>query len=123
MRGDVAHMEGVAALPRRNGELVFDEPWESRAFGLAVTASEAGAYEWEEFRQGLIAEVASWEAHHGRGHVEGGDWRYYQRWLASLERLVVEKGLVSRDELVRRMGELEQGDDHDHHRHDHGGGS
>ena len=62
MRPEVAHMEGVAALPRRNGELVFDEPWESRAFGLAVTASEAGAYEWEEFRQGLIAEVASWEA-------------------------------------------------------------
>ncbi len=67
--------------------------------------------------------MASWEAHHGRDHVEGGDWRYYQRWLASLERLVVEKGLVSRDEAVRRMGELEHEDDHDHHHHDQGGGS
>src|SRR2546425_1086769 len=64
MRGDVAEMEGISALPRRNGELVFTDPWESRAFGIAVTASEAGAYDWEEFRQGLIAEIAVWEAEH-----------------------------------------------------------
>jgi nitrile hydratase accessory protein len=121
MRRDIAYMKGVTALPRTNGELVFDEPWESRAFGLAVTASEAGAYDWEEFRQGLIAEVAAWEAEHGRDHVEGGDWRYYARWLASLERLLAEKGLVSQDELACRMSELEREDDHDHH-HDLGGG-
>lgn len=120
MRSDVAQMQGAAALPRRNGELVFDEPWESRAFGLAITASEAGAYEWEEFRQGLITEVAAWEAEHGDDHVEGGDWRYYGRWLASLERLLAERGLVSQDELVGRMSKLEHEDDHDHH--DHAGG-
>jgi nitrile hydratase accessory protein len=118
MRRDVADMQGVAALPRRNGELVFDEPWESRAFGLAITASEAGAYGWEEFRQGLIAEIGTWEAEHGRDHVEGGDWRYYGRWLASLEHLLDAKGLISRDELAQRMAELEHDHDHDH---DHGG--
>jgi nitrile hydratase accessory protein len=120
MRRDVADMPGTTALPRRNGELVFHEPWESRAFGLAVTASEAGAYEWEEFRQGLIAEIGAWEAEHGRDHDEGGDWRYYERWLASFERLLAEKGLVSADELGRRMDELEHEDDH-RHDHDHGG--
>ena len=122
MRSDVAQMHGAVALPRRNGELVFDEPWESRVFGLAVTVSEAGAYEWEEFRQGLIAEIAAWEAEHGHDHADGGDWRYYGRWLASLERLLGERGLVSQDELVRRVHELEHEDDH-HHDHAHGGGS
>ena len=35
-------IEGPAAPPRSNGELVFAEPWESRAFGMAVTLYEAG---------------------------------------------------------------------------------
>ncbi|HET9317868.1 MAG TPA: cobalt chelatase, partial [Vicinamibacteria bacterium] len=49
----VAVMEGHAALPRKNGELVFDEPWQGRAFGMAVALHEGGAYDWEEFRQEL----------------------------------------------------------------------
>jgi nitrile hydratase accessory protein len=118
MRREVADMQGVTELPRRNGELVFHEPWESRAFGLAVTASEAGAYEWGEFRQGLIAEIGSWESEHGRDHVEGDEWRYYARWLASLERLLAAKGILAKEELLQRMAELEHEDDHGHDHHD-----
>ncbi len=118
MKREVAYMEGATALPRKNGELVFEEPWESRAFGLAVTASEAGAYGWEEFRQGLIAEIAAWEGEHGRDHREGEGWRYYARWLATLEQLLVEKGLVSSDELAARIAELAREDDHDHLAHE-----
>jgi nitrile hydratase accessory protein len=121
MRREVADMQGVISLPRRNGELVFAEPWESRIFGLAISASEAGAYEWGEFRQRLIAEIGSWEAEHGRDHLEGGDWRYYGRWLASVERLLADKGLVSQEELARRMGELEREDDHRHDQQDREG--
>ena len=29
--------------PRANGELVFEAPWESRAFGVAVALHESGA--------------------------------------------------------------------------------
>jgi nitrile hydratase accessory protein len=117
MRGDVAEMEGISALPRRNGELVFTDPWESRAFGIAVTASEAGAYDWEEFRQGLIAEIAAWEAE----HTEGQEWSYYDRWLSSLQALLSAKGIVTADELYDRMHVLEHEDDHGHH-HDREGG-
>ena len=35
-------IEGSAAPPRANGELVFAEPWESRAFAMAVALCEAG---------------------------------------------------------------------------------
>jgi nitrile hydratase accessory protein len=121
MRREVADMQGLTALPRRNGELVFGQPWESRAFGLAITASEAGVFDWGEFRQRLIAEIGFWESQHGREHVEGSDWSYYARWLVSLEGLLADKGLVSPDELARRMDELEREDDQGHHDHDREG--
>ena len=42
--------DGPAAIPRRNGEPVFNEPWESRVFGMAVGLCERGFYDWDEFR-------------------------------------------------------------------------
>ena len=32
----IANLDRSAALPRKNGELVFQAPWEGRAFGMAV---------------------------------------------------------------------------------------
>ena len=46
-------VEGPAAPPRSNGELVFSEPWESRAFGMAVILYEAGAFTWPRFQAAL----------------------------------------------------------------------
>lgn len=54
-------IEGPAAPPRSNGELVFAEPWESRAFGMAVTQYDAGALTWPEFQAALIPRIAAWE--------------------------------------------------------------
>jgi nitrile hydratase accessory protein len=107
-----AATELVATLevPRSNGELVFAAPWESRAFGMAIALHEQGGYEWEAFRERLVAEIA---AHPGEdGPV------YYERWLASFERLVVERGLVDEGALTRRIAELVHADAHDHpHNH------
>ena len=52
-----AHLaiDGPAAPPRSNGELVFAAHWESRAFGMAVSLHEAGAFEWATFQAALIA--------------------------------------------------------------------
>ena len=41
----IARMAGDVALPRKNGELVFAEPWEGRAFGIAVALKESGTYD------------------------------------------------------------------------------
>lgn len=116
----VAQTDG---LPRRNGELVFEAPWEARAFGVAVALCREHGLDWDEFRGRLIAEIGSWEAEHGT--VDEG-WSYYERWLAALERLVVEHGLVASEELEARTSEIahavahEHDDhDHDHHGHDH----
>ena len=91
------------AVPRKNGELVFEAPWEGRAFGMAVALGEARLYEWEEFRQGLIAEIADSEARGEGAH-------YYEQWLAAFERLLVEKGLLRPDEIEQRTGEFASGE-------------
>ena len=95
----VAYMTGNAALPRRNGELVFDAPWESRAFGLAVGLSQAGVFTWDEFRERLIAEIAEWEA---AGHP-AEEWSYYACWLHALEELLEERGIATDAELDALM--------------------
>ena len=100
---------GAEALPRRNGELVFEAPWESRAFGVAVALQDAGAIDFEHFRAHLIAEISE----HGE-EADGGN--YYEHWLDALQHVLLERGVVSADELDRRAAVIahEWAHDHDH---------
>jgi nitrile hydratase accessory protein len=107
--------QGPAAPPRENGELVFETPWESRLFGLTMALHGSGRFEWEEFRQRLIEEIASWES--AASERPRARFRYYERWQAALERLLSDKGLCARADLDRRSGELAArppNHDHDH---------
>jgi len=99
----VAAMEGATALPRKNGELVFDEPWQGRAFGMAVALHEQGRYDWEEFRQTLIAQIAAAEA-------RGGPFAYYEIWLATFEELLAKRGLLSPEEVEEVTYQFEFGE-------------
>ena len=81
---DVALMDGVSALPRDNGELVFSAPWEGRALAIAVALVEQLDLPWDEFRQRLIDAVA--EAPHRP---------YYESWAVALEHFVVGLGLTT----------------------------
>ncbi len=98
----IADMTGQAALPRKNGELVFDEAWQGRIFGMTVAMSHAALFEWREFQARLIAEIA-------RAEREGEATTYYERWLRAFERLVVDKGLLDQGDVTRRHGEFESG--------------
>lgn len=108
----VADMGGTAALPRKNGELVFETPWESQAFGMAIALSDRGHYDWEEFRQRLISEIGDWER---SDEDERAVWNYYRHWLASFEALVKERGLLSEEEIDERASEFVSGARDDHH--------
>ncbi len=103
---------GPAAPPRRNGELVFETLWEGRLFGVTMALHEAGLFAWDGFRARRIAEIGAFERAHG-ARDEG--FRYYDCWLAAFERLLVEKGLCSAEELaarVDRFGSRPPGHDH-----------
>ncbi len=110
----VADMGGTAALPRKNGELVFEAPWESQAFGLAIALYERGHYDWEEFRGRLISEIGDWERFE---EDEREVWDYYRRWLASFEALVKDRGLLSEQEIEERTSEFVSGARDDDHHH------
>ena len=112
-------IEGPAAPPRSNGGLVFAEPWESRAFGMAVTLHEIGAFTWPQFQSALIARIAAWE----QAPAENTGWHYYHHWLGALEDVLASTGTVLPDEITARAEMLAQrpvGHDHiDAHRHPH----
>jgi nitrile hydratase accessory protein len=89
LRDDVGLMAGPEALPRDNGELVFAAPWEGRALAIAVTTVERLGLPWDEFRSRLIAAIA-----------EAPERPYYESWALALERLLVDHGITSPDELA-----------------------
>ncbi|HEU5422863.1 MAG TPA: nitrile hydratase accessory protein [Nitrolancea sp.] len=105
-------MEGPEALPRKNGELVFQAPWEGRAFGMAVALSDCHHYAWDDFRSRLIGQIAAAE----RAGVESS---YYERWLAAFEELLIGRGILDREELDARTAEYASGMHDDHHGDSH----
>lgn len=112
--GDAAGLlatSGPTAPPRRNGELVFSAPWESRLFGLTMALHRDGLFAWEEFQRLLIDEVQAWE----RAHPSGEAWSYYERWQAAFERLLAAKQLCAPGEVRERASSLAQrASGHDH---------
>jgi nitrile hydratase accessory protein len=85
---------------------------------MAVALYEQGRYQrWDDFRERLIAEIAAWER---RQREQEAPWNYYERWLAALERLLVEKGLLSQEEIELRTAEVApESSDEGHARHAH----
>lgn len=99
-------VDGAAAPPRRNGELVFQEPWEGRAFGLAVALGDARLFPWEAFRRGLMSAVAAADRC-PKGEERPG---YYENWLAALQKLLAEKGILTTTEVEVRMRQFATGE-------------
>jgi nitrile hydratase accessory protein len=98
---EVTTAERAAALPRLPrdaGGPVFAEPWQAQAVALAVKLSEQGHFTWKEWAAALADEL---KAADDRGEPDDGT-RYYEHWLAALERLVVDKGITDREAMRKR---------------------
>lgn len=91
----------LGPIPRDADGPVFKAPWEAQAFALAVTLHERGHFTWKEWSERLAAEIA---AARERGEHDDGR-RYYEFWLAALEKLCADKRLVPAEELARRKDE------------------
>jgi nitrile hydratase accessory protein len=77
----------AAPLPRDNGELVFEEPWQGRALGMGVVVLERTGATWADFRRHLVAAIAAREPRAG----ETAATAYYAAWLDALEALLAER--------------------------------
>lgn len=91
-------LSDLPRLPRDHGGPVFAEPWQAQAFALAVKLSEQGHFTWKEWAAALAEEL---QAAARRGEPDDGS-RYYEHWLAALERLVTAKGLTDQNALLAR---------------------
>jgi hypothetical protein len=43
VNADLLDVDGIADPPRRNGELIFEAPWQSRVFGLVPQSSRCAS--------------------------------------------------------------------------------
>ncbi|HVX79277.1 MAG TPA: nitrile hydratase accessory protein [Bradyrhizobium sp.] len=76
---------------------VFREPWEAQAFAMALALHERGVFSWSEWAAALGSEIKRAQA---AGDPDTGE-TYYRHWLATLERLIAEKGVTTADTLHR----------------------
>lgn len=96
-----ADLGALPALPRDEEGPVFKAPWEAQAFAMTLSLHTRGVFTWREWADALAAELAAAAA---RGEPDDGT-RYYEHWLAALEKLAAGKKLILENELARRVDE------------------
>ena len=89
--------EAVPGIPHDEQGPVFREPWEAQAFAMALALQQRGLFTWSEWATALGREIKRAQA---AGDPDTGD-TYYRHWLATLERLVADKGVASVETLGR----------------------
>ncbi len=73
---------------------MFAEPWQAQAFALAVRLSAEGVFTWPEWAAALSRELA--------GDPEDDGSRYYHHWVAALEGLIAQRGLLAVSDMAAR---------------------
>ena len=92
-------LDALPALPRDDAGPVFRAPWEAQAFAMMLSLHRGGAFTWTEWAAALAVEL---EAAAARGEPDDGS-RYYEHWLAALEKLVITKNITSAQDLEQRV--------------------
>ena len=88
--------EAVPGIPRDDHGPVFRAPWEAHAFAMALALYDRGLFAWSEWAAMLGGEIKKAQA---AGDPDTGE-TYYHHWLATLERMVAEKGVTSAQSLA-----------------------
>jgi nitrile hydratase beta subunit len=89
---DLGGMHGLGPIDPEPNEPVFHHAWEARAFATTMAAGFLGKWNIDVSR-------------YAREQMPGPEYlntTYYEHWLFGLERLVVERGLVTAEELRTR---------------------
>ncbi|SFH42578.1 nitrile hydratase accessory protein [Priestia megaterium] len=102
----ISYLPETVTPPRKNGELEFHEPWQSRSFGMALALYDKKVYTtWDEFRIRLIKEISIWEKKNAN-HLDSSDWNYYEHWQEALNQLIVETKVLEKHEINTRTNEF-----------------
>ncbi len=86
---DLGGMDGMGPVVREENEPVFHAQWERRMFANTLAMLAAGYFRTDEIRRAVEL-------------IPPGDYlrsSYYERWLAGLTTLLLEKDVLTPDEL------------------------
>ena len=86
---DMGGVKGFGPVVPEPNEPVFHDEWERRAFALTIAMSRPGGWNIDMSRF----------ARENRPPEDYLSKSYFQIWLAGLETLMIERGLVSREEI------------------------
>jgi nitrile hydratase accessory protein len=115
MLEDFLILEGIGAPPMANGEIVFEAPWQSRAFGMAQALCQSGHFTWDEFRVYLIDGIACWDTK--ASSEDSTSYPYFEIFLDSLAQLLSDRMILLNQEVDERseaFAARPHGHDHTH---------
>jgi nitrile hydratase len=87
---DMGGMMGFGPVVAETDEPVFHAPWERRAMALTLAMGAAGGWSIDQSRA----------ARESQNPAEYLAQTYYQIWITGLEKLMLERGLVTREEIA-----------------------
>src|SRR5215213_2854673 len=93
---DMGGMHGFGPVVREENEPIFHAEWERTVYGMQRAIRARGLINIDESRHGI-------ERMPPAEYLAAS---YYERWLSSLERNLVDKGIVTREELESRAALL-----------------
>ena len=91
---DVGGMQGFPPIEQEQDEPPFHSDWEAHVFAINRALIGNGVYNLDEFRDA----VERMEPQHYL------DSSYYEKWLHAISTLLVEKGVVSAEEMSVEAG-------------------
>jgi nitrile hydratase subunit beta len=90
---DMGGMDGFGPVVPEQNEPVFHADWERRAYALVGFSRRAAQFNGDEFRHAI-------ERIPPARYLASS---YYERWIAATETLLVERGVVTRAELIAKQ--------------------
>ena len=86
---DMGGMHGMGPVDRETDEPIFEAPWERRMFAVLMATFTGGVYNVHEFRRTMERMAPA-------DYLNAS---YYEKWLHTLEAIMLQKGEISRAEL------------------------
>jgi nitrile hydratase subunit beta len=95
---DMGGMDGFGPVEPEADEPVFHEPWEGRVLALTRGCGAWGKWNIDRSRFGI-------EQMPPAAYLSAS---YYEKWLWRLEKLLVDAGMVTGEEIERRYAEVKK---------------
>jgi hypothetical protein len=89
-------MDGFGPIDPQANEPVFKADWERRCFAMFLTSAAAVGFSVDEFRHGM-------ESLPPLHYLNSS---YYEHWLAGYEKVFVDRGVITKEELEARVAAL-----------------